>query len=963
MSHFFKTVLILKSSAWWTLTIGLGLWLALVGCSSLPFLTPTVIPATPTTVETGCAIKVGVIYPAQTSGGQKQYQGYELAQEEINAAGGIAGCPLRLVYQDDQNSAAGARAAAQTLIDTEQVMLVIGTYDNDLSLIVADEANKRKTPLILPQANSALLTSLGYEWIFRLPTPSETLVRAPIMNWLDIVLDENAPPALAVLYEASNSSTRAGVANAILDEAKNGGLSVVAFEALSATTTDFLPLIARLQKAGAQILIMSVNSTELAQRWLRQLHAAQFQPLAMIGVGGAFDELEVISDPTANHIMVATQWAEDAKWHAADGETEAEFVQIYTNRFYEPPTRASAATYSSVKLAALALTEALASGPINVRAKTADALRRINLPNTLYGPISFDAAGQNHHQGLLLQIKEGRLVTVFPDDVKADQAIYPMASHLVAASTWPVTDTTQPLTTTLSLSATASAVFHIGITDRINTLNPFQFVQTVEYNLGDLIYDALYEEWPDGTYHLGLAEAVTRSEDGLVYTFTLPADVKFNNGQPLTTEDVAFSLLKHQVFLPDQLQVIDPTTIVATLPHAVNNFASLLVAKYILPKYIWQSISVASDFKNDAPVGSGPFSVTSVEPGRIRLVANPYYWRTPPKVGAIEITTFSNSDTLIQALQNGEVNMINNVAPSAISLLRQTPYVKVIRGPALFVPVDDIIFNVLDPAHCPPGGKCTGHPALRDVRVRRALAYATNKRKIIETTRFGLASPGLTLVPDSAGEWFNRDLVDYPFDIAHANQILDEAGYLDSNNDGLREMPDGEQPLIFKLNYPAHYPAYLYVRTADLLNETWSQLGVHLEIKEMETEALNSFVSSNFEHDIVLWQWDVQLLEPVSVLAVATTNAIAGGYSETGYANPAYDALYAQQKSELDPQKRAEIVRAMQALLLEEVVYLIPTYDQKAFAVRTDMFTGWPFDQKLVAPLHPSLLTTVEPLR
>ncbi len=91
------------------------------------------------------------------------------------------------------------------------------------------------------------------------------------------------------------------------------------------------------------------------------------------------------------------------------------------------------------------------------------------------------------------------------------------------------------------------------------------------------------------------------------------------------------------------------------------------------------------------------------------------------------------------------------------------------------------------------------------------MAHATDKQKLIDVILLGLGAPGLTLIPDGLGVWYNNTLKDYEFDVAKANQILDDAGYMDADGDGVRDMPDGSRPLTFRLNWPSdsHYrPAH-----------------------------------------------------------------------------------------------------------------------------------------------------------
>ncbi|NJM07205.1 hypothetical protein HC891_14975 [Candidatus Gracilibacteria bacterium] len=106
----------------------------------------------------------------------------------------------------------------------------------------------------------------------------------------------------------------------------------------------------------------------------------------------------------------------------------------------------------------------------------------------------------------------------------------------------------------------------------------------------------------------------------------------------------------------------------------------------------------------------------------------------------------------------------------------------------------------MTPENCPPDvGVCSGHPALQDVRVRQAIAHATDKQQLIEVVLLGLGRPGLSLVTPAQGEGFASQLTDYAYDVAQANAILDEAGYADSDNDGVREMPgDPSTALSFR---------------------------------------------------------------------------------------------------------------------------------------------------------------------
>jgi peptide/nickel transport system substrate-binding protein len=267
---------------------------------------------------------------------------------------------------------------------------------------------------------------------------------------------------------------------------------------------------------------------------------------------------------------------------------------------------------------------------------------------------------------------------------------------------------------------------------------------------------------------------------------------------------------------------------------------------------------------------------------------------------------------------------------------------------------------MIDPVNCPPETQatCGGHPALRDVAVRKALSYATNKQELIDILLMGLGVPGVTVIP-SVNEYFNSDIVDYPFDIAQGNQILDEAGYVDTTGDGIRDMPDGSRDLTFKLNFTTDCSDC--PREAELLISNWEQLGIKIQAEAMEEDAMVPYVNPNFEHDIVLWGW-YGSPDPDFMLSVCSTDMIVGLLQEAGYSNPDYDALYFAQGSELNHDTRVSMVWQMQQILFDDVVYIIPFYDQDIYAVRTDRFTGWPLDKELVNSSDVDTLAGLTPI-
>jgi peptide/nickel transport system substrate-binding protein len=520
-------------------------------------------------------------------------------------------------------------------------------------------------------------------------------------------------------------------------------------------------------------------------------------------------------------------------------------------------------------------------------------------------------------------------------------------------------------------------VVRIGWAGSPDTLNPGTAVLSEAYTIFALVYDTVYEYQLDGSYKLDVAESADTSTDGLTWTFKIRDGIKFHDGEPMSAQDVAFSINLYKanadyVYLNayttnfDTVEATDDSTVVITLFEAVPNMDYLLSYLYIVPEHIWKDYAEAPasvEYENLEMIGTGPFMVASYAPNEfIQLKANKEHFNNPPKVDEVIFQTYESPDVLVQSLISGQVDMITEMPATAVKTLEGESAIQVVSGAPFAPSVSDIIFNQTDPENCPTdaGGVCTGHPALRDRNVRLALAHATDKQKLIDIVLLGYGSPGLTLIPDGLGKWYNDSITDYEFDPDKANQILDDASYLDTDNDGVREMPDGTNPLNFRVQWPSD--SIDAQRMAELLAEMWLAVGVETELQAVEPDALTAICCPAFDFDVILWGWGSDP-DPNLLLGVHTTAEIPNGYNETGYSNPEYDALFDQQSVELDPEKRREIVWQMQQIAFDDVVYIIPYYEQAVQAFRTDRFTGWITDGTKVELSDVSSLVMVEPVK
>lgn len=518
----------------------------------------------------------------------------------------------------------------------------------------------------------------------------------------------------------------------------------------------------------------------------------------------------------------------------------------------------------------------------------------------------------------------------------------------------------------------------IGRTATPDSLNPGAAYLAEAFDVIELVYDALIDTDLRNQPIPQLAESWSVSEDGRVWTFTLHEGATWHDGQPVTAEDVvftwemiagfeSFALLKDYTTLFESAEAPDPRTAVLTFSEPVANTDERFSALYILPKHIWEQFAsdeaAAAEFENTEMIGSGPFKLEEYRQGEfVRLSAVKDHYLSPPKIDEVIFRIFGNGDAMIQALRSGEVDLVDVPSNTVVRALQGDSNLKVEIGNALGL--TDIIFNVTEPENCPPeDGVCSGHPALRDVRVRQALAHATDKQQLIDVVLLGLGTPGKGLVTPGHGEAYASDLQDYAYDVARANQILDEAGYVDSNGDGVREMPgDPSTPLSFRYSFPSDQSSD-GTRFFESLRDMWREAGVEITLTPLDADALTSVCCPAFDFDVINWGW-IAGVDPASLLFITTTEQIPTGVSETGYSNPEYDALYAEQLITVDRERRRELLHQMQEILLRDLPYIIAYYAQNVEAYRLDSFAGWQVDPEGVLDLDDrSSLTVITPIQ
>ncbi|MBM2822823.1 MAG: bac 5 protein [Thermoleophilia bacterium] len=485
-------------------------------------------------------------------------------------------------------------------------------------------------------------------------------------------------------------------------------------------------------------------------------------------------------------------------------------------------------------------------------------------------------------------------------------------------------------------------------TEDVDSFNPLVGVEVPDYEAWNLHYATLTDKAADDFANIpGLAESWEASNDGKTYTYTLRDGLKWSDGEPLTAADVVFNIERgrdeqwgHSYSTVQNLKAraIDDRTVEITSSVPDPKLPTMDV--YLLPEHIWGKLDKDAIAKYDGQdgVGSGPFTLAEYKPGQFwRMVANPNYWGGTPAIDEVVFRIFNNFDAMVAALEKGEIDAGQDIPTSAFDRLSTTEGIVTIEGQQ--GNVDEIAINGGDGLKKP-------HPALLDLRVRQAIAHAVDKQTIIDKVNAGIGAPALTFSPSPDTTWLADIPVEeqYTFDIDKANQILDDAGYEDTDGDGVREMPGGGEPLNF--TFAVRTDSQIAKPIADYFTGWMEQIGIEITYDLMNESKLTEIIGKG-EYDMFHWSW-TPFVDPDPMLWYFTCeNVSADPANPTNYWNdankcdPEYDKLYKQSNVELDPQKRREIVHEMLTRFYKSAVYLNLVQNPDLQAYRTDRFEGW----------------------
>lgn len=420
------------------------------------------------------------------------------------------------------------------------------------------------------------------------------------------------------------------------------------------------------------------------------------------------------------------------------------------------------------------------------------------------------------------------------------------------------------------------------------------------------------------------------AEDELTWVFHLREGVTFHNGYPFTAEDVKFTF--DRVRDPalasaaagyfqsiDRVEVVDPYTVKIITkkpdPLLLSRVASSIGAPIVSKQYVTE---VGLEYFSTHPVGTGPYKFVSwVRDGDLILEANDAYWRGKPRIKTQIIRGIAENSTRVAALSNGEADIIVNLPVPQIAIVNAS-------GVATAVSVPSIrqMFGAFDLRE----GRITS-----DVRVRKALNYAIDIEEVAATIMGGFANVGpIFLNPMIWG--YDASVVGYPHDPVMADLLLQEAGWIDADGDGVREK-DG-QPL--SITFDTWVGRFFMDR--EIVHAVAGQLeeiGVSVTVIENETALMTDKLLGGQWGELGLGGIGNQFQDADASfnLVFHSCPTYPNCRSVSVYNNPAMDRLIEEAGSTVDPAARLAIYSELQRFVRDQALGLFLFEEVAVFGV------------------------------
>ncbi len=528
--------------------------------------------------------------------------------------------------------------------------------------------------------------------------------------------------------------------------------------------------------------------------------------------------------------------------------------------------------------------------------------------------------------------------------VRAGTLLLALVLLMAACAPAPVAPSEAPAPETASTGQAEQ--LRVAIIGDESTLTPYTYVTGYPgWNLLSLQYDTIYQLDLAGVPQPWLATGSTLSEDGLTLTLELRDDVTWHDGEPFTAEDVKFTFdyfkeYEQSRFTRALRPVVETaiegdSTVVITLAAPTPSFLLGTLADVpILPQHVWAEVDnpVEHVFEGGTNIGTGPYKLVEYVPDQFyRFAAHEEYFAGMPSVKDLVLVKFADDTGALAAMRSGEVDsLVRPVAPEQIELLAAQPDLVVQQGPLYTTQMIDY-----DMQRAP----------FDRLEVRQAMSLAIDRQDLVDTIYLGAGTVGNPGWIHPASPVYNAE-VQAVYDPAQAQQLLDDAGIVDSDGDGVREV-DGA-PLSFE--FLVNGSDSLRLRLAELVSQMLAEVGIQANVAAVEQTTWEEAVWPGFDvsagrnYEMAMWGWSAPVqADVVRFSTLVHSDPAIGSLNLTGYVSEEADALAEAISVEVDDAARAELIQELQAVVARDLPFILLLYPDGAYAYNASVYDGWAF--------------------
>ncbi|GAA0330790.1 ABC transporter substrate-binding protein [Bacillus carboniphilus] len=483
----------------------------------------------------------------------------------------------------------------------------------------------------------------------------------------------------------------------------------------------------------------------------------------------------------------------------------------------------------------------------------------------------------------------------------------------------------------------------IAINSDESTLTPYTYQTGYPgLELVHLLYDTLFQLDENNIPQPWMVEDYSVSEDGLTYDFTLFKDITWQDGKPLTANDVKFTVdyfiqhPKSRFTVPLQtiksLEVKDELNFSITLNQPEPNFMIQPLADVpILPQHIWSEITNPDEATN--ALGSGPYKLVEYKADQYyKFEANENYFKGQPASEELILPIVSDTTAMFTALKAGEVDSASSsLTPEIVGEFESNPNLTVESGPGF----STTLFQI----------NAERYP-MSEKEFRQAIAYAIDTQYLVDTVILGYGQVGSPGFIHPSSPFYNSDLSFKP-DKEKAKQLLAEAGFKDSDGDGFIEGQNGE---AIDLSILVQSENPLRIRTAEIISGWLNDVGIKVTAKSLDSDTIISLVwpeydvSKGRDFDFTMFGWSstVQLF-PDRLIDLFYSDPSLGTINIGGYNNSEFDKLGDVLKSTVNEDERKNIFYEMQTLVAEDFPIVTLYYQEIVNAYNPSVYDGYVF--------------------